>query len=529
MDINKYRELFLSGVKEKLDEMTDLAVTLEKEPKNKDLIDSIFRNAHSIKGMAATMGYNTMSKLSHKLENLFDKIRNKELEVSESVGDVILKTHFALTEILGGVQKKNSDEYPIDKIVRDINDVIEGKVSIKKKEKTKINMAIPHSVSRDSFVRVRAGHLDKLIDVISEFISLKHRLKSIGKGNGSGLDDEIEQMEKLILEMNDKVLSMRMLPLSLLTAKLPRMVRSISKDLGKVCELEVSGEAVELDKNIIESLESPIIHIIRNCIDHGIEKPKVREKLGKGKSGNVFFKAFRYQNQVAIEIGDDGKGIDLKKIEGKAVEKNIINQMDLDLMDEEKKYLLVCAPGISTHENITELSGRGVGMDIVKSSIESLGGALSIFSGLSMGTTFKITLPLTTAILKVFVVEVYGVQYGIPSSSLYRVEELSSSLLKEDKVGHYVSLEEEDMRFYHLGKILDPEFKMSSNPFMNTIIIKNEESKTVLEVDKFHGMEEVIVRPLSTVLKFFKGISGVTILPEGRPMLILNPEELIKS
>ena len=529
MDLNKYKELFVSGVRENLDSMADLAVSLEKEPNNPEAIGEIFRHAHSIKGMAATMGYKNMSSLSHKLESLLDRLRKGEAKFDRIVADVVLRTHSKLNEMLLAIEERSNDECPHTTVAEQIEALIAGR-QIQETESSK-SLEPDVKGPKDPLLKIKASYLDRLIDIVSEFSSLKWRIKALDVSESSPeLVDELEQMEKLTRDLSEKILSMRMLPVTVLTAKMPRIIRDLSRTFGKDIEHEIGGESIELDKRIIEALESPIIHIIRNCVDHGIESPQERTATGKNKTGNVFFKVFRLQNRVVIELGDDGRGIDPSEISRKAVEKGIITQMDVDIMDEEKKLLLICAPGLSMQNTVSEISGRGVGMDIVKSTIESLGGNLAIYSGIGMGTTFRVDLPLTTVITKVFVVEADGIRYGIPTIDIEKVLEVSKSRLIREEGETFIESERnksQRLHFNYLGSIFNREYKEKSDEVIKIMIVRSLRKYKLLAVDDLIGVEEVIVKPLSVILKYVKGVSAVTILPTGKPMFILNMEEVL--
>jgi two-component system chemotaxis sensor kinase CheA len=380
-------------------------------------------------------------------------------------------------------------------------------------------------------IRVDVKRLDDLMNLIGELVLGKNRLLKIyddveERYEGEQFLEELNQVVSSIslvtTDLQIAVMKTRMLPIGKVFNKFPRMVRDLSRELHKEIELVISGEETELDKSIVEEIGDPLVHIIRNSCDHGIEPPEERVAKGKPPKGTIELKAYNEGNHIVIEIVDDGKGLDAESLKAKALEKGLISEKEADQMSEKEAYMLIFKPGFSTAAQVTNVSGRGVGMDVVKSNIEKLNGIIEVDSELGKGTTLKLKIPLTLAIIQSLLVGVQDEYYAVPLASVLETVRITPEEIQTVEGRSVLRLRDEVLSLVHLADIFDVEriFDMGEHAYV--VIIGLAESKIGLIVDSLVGQEEIVIKSLGEYLKNIPGIAGATIRGDGRVTLIVD-------
>lgn len=684
MDVNQYLEIFLDETKEHLESLNTQILKLEQEPEDVDTINEIFRAAHSLKGMAGTMGYKRMQALTHDMENVFSEIRNGTMKVNSNLVDTLFQCLDALEEYTGNIQetadegtndnqqliamlneflksggaaqteekkqettsevKDDSSEEEkwldvkigeserlvlssakaqgkniygitvcvqescllkaaraflvykaveekaeiivcdppaqdiedekfdlefslivisdcsLDEILQAARNVSEiekvvgapydfAPVAIVENRETTVAEAKPSAgtpaqvapakandkkaagkpvVNRT--VRVDIEKLDVLMNLVSELIIAKNSLVSASNTEGvagSGFNEQIEYLESVTTNLHESVMKVRMVPIESVVSKFPRMIRDLSKKLGKKMELYMSGEETELDRTVVDEIGDPLMHLLRNAADHGLESGEVRIQRGKPEIGSIFLDAYQDGNNVVIEVRDDGNGIDVEAVKSKAIERGVITQEQGDNMSEKDIINLLFHAGFSTAKTISDVSGRGVGLDVVKSKIESLSGEVEVKSKLGEGSTWIIRLPLTLAIIQALMVTVGGEKYAISLGSIQTIEDVAPDDIKLVQNREVINLRGSVIPIINLSKELDIESSKSHDENMVVVIVKKGEKLAGLVIDELMGQQEIVIKSLGKYISKCKIISGATILGDGEVALILDANALI--
>ncbi|MYL37710.1 chemotaxis protein CheA [Halobacillus litoralis] len=660
MEMNQYIEVFIDESKEHLQAINDHLLTLEKNPRDLTIVNEIFRSAHTLKGMSATMGYQDLSDLTHKMENVLDAVRNEQLLVDEGVLDIVFHAvddleAMVLDIVDGGDGERNVEEavrmleavesggqqspktttsagnerkpelflddytknvikmaeesgshpllvhthlrndcllkaarvYMIFEVLEQAGEVVhaappvesleneefessftvllitqesaEGiKTAIEKvsevdyvhvepfKEKETQPPEGPQvqsqaeisdesaqktkkSTPRGRTIRVNIERLDALMNLFEELVIDRGRLEQISSDLAhQDLQETVEHMTRTSSDLQSIILNMRMVPVEQVFNRFPRMVRQLSKDLHKRLELTISGAETELDRTVIDEIGDPLVHLIRNAVDHGIESPEVRESKGKPAVGQIELKAYHSGNHVFIEITDDGAGIDRTKVAGKAVKNQLVTQEQAETMSDSQVFDLIMESGFSTADQISDISGRGVGLDVVKSTIESLGGIITIESEYGEGSRFSIQLPLTLSIISVMLVEVQKETYAIPLSSI-----IETAVVKKEDLMNAHNRKVMDFRgrvipLIFLTELLQVPVELEEKDDYSVVIVRRGEKMAALVVHSFIGQQEVVLKSLGDYLSGAFAISGATILGDGQVALILDSNALIK-
>jgi two-component system, chemotaxis family, sensor kinase CheA len=399
--------------------------------------------------------------------------------------------------------------------------------AIKKQE------AVKQKIAKDaSYIRVDASKLDYLISLVGELVISDAAIRLMVQKKGlSDVDDVASTMGHLVEEIRDTALQLRMVQIGETFSRFQRVVRDVSKDLGKQIELRITGGETELDKTVVEKINDPLTHLVRNSLDHGIEMPEERLRSGKPEKGIVQLNAYHEAGRIVIQISDDGKGLDPEKILAKAISKGLVKAEQA--LSESEIFNLIFAPGLSTKEEASNLSGRGVGMDVVKSNIEALRGTVSVASQLGQGTTVTIHLPLTLAIIDGFMVEAQKERYIIPLNMVEECVEMDNNEWHIDDVQHYVNLRGEVLPYLRLGTFfrnnqnLDQD-KVASKQRESLVIVRVGQAKAGFVVDELHGENQTVIKPLGKLFENLKGIGGATVLGSGDVALILDVHGLIQ-
>ncbi len=667
IDMSKYLGLFASEAQDHLENLSRELVALEKGAAPA-AVDSLFRHAHSVKGMAASMGFEQIATLAHRVEDLVDQVRKKPGVFNADTADVLFASSdhlLAMVRAAGGgiappdaapliariserlttltgilpartrvldvvagvpapqpisalslavpaaaplspgtgpgalgpgqpprhcvhiqiaqscqvpgvraflVHKKLSAlgnlydvEPPLDdlkagripdgrlsleietsgprgeeairralSVVADLEGVEISRVEPKRPPRPQgpAEGPRPIGVELSRTVRVKTEILDYFLDAVGELLlataALRELAKSVPQDLARPVDEGVNRLHTIVKDLHDKVMSVRMTPLSLITDRLPRTARDLARKMGRDVDLVITGAEIELDRAILDELADPVLHLLRNCIDHGVEDPADRLALGKGSRGRIVVAAHRDRDRVLLEIEDDGRGMDTERLKEKAVERGLITAEAAQVMTEREACLLACLPGVSTAATVTDVSGRGVGMDAVKRAVESVGGTLDIDSAPGRGSRFTLRLPLTVAVVNVLLVGVGCEVFGLPIAKVRAVVEVDPARLSRSRNAPMLSHDGALLPVHPLGELLAVR-RAPAGGTRPHVILDAELGQVALEVDRLLGQEEAVLKPLSRPLDLVSGLAGVTILGTGRPIFILDIPRLIAA
>ena len=581
-DDSLLRDFIIEGL-EYIDEIEVNLLNLEQDPENQDCVNAIFRPFHSIKGVAGFLNLETICDFAHSLENLLDRVRNKELSVNSRLIDIILDGADALKALIVEL-KENMEGNPgdpleidlvalkkrIESVESDDSDTVEvkklGEILIEDGAITEENLeqgleaaqqltppkkigetlisegkVTPKQVSQalrkqtkqaadTAVIRVNITKLDDLIDMVGELVITQAMIRQnsfILSNSDRRLSRDVSRLTSITSELQKTSTSLRMVPIKQTFQRMSRLVRDLSRDAGKKVGVVTEGEDTEIDKNMVEEIYNPLVHMVRNAVDHGIDSSEERLKAGKPEKGIIQLKAFHRGGNVVIEISDDGKGLDRDGILKKAVKKKLVD--DSHELSDQDIYKLIFLPGFSTAAAITDISGRGVGMDVVKQAVEKLRGKAEIDSTMNKGSTFAFSFPLTMAIIDGMIVRVGGEKYIIPLTSIRQllrpVEESYNIIIGK---GETINVMGNLLPLIRVYKIFGIEAEHENPWEAIVVVVEGENSSKCLLVDEILGEEEVVIKNLGESLKNRKGISGGAILGDGNVGLILDPEGLFE-
>ena len=368
------------------------------------------------------------------------------------------------------------------------------------------------------------------MNLVSELIIAKNSLISSANSSGvtnSAVDEQIEYLESVTTNLHESVMKVRMVPIESVLQKFPRMIRDLNKSLGKKMELTMTGEDTEMDRTVVDEIGDPLMHLLRNSADHGIETSEVRVQRGKPAVGQIFLHAYQDGNSVVIEVGDDGNGIDAKVVKQKAIEKGIVTREQAESLTEKQCVELLFHPGFSTAQQVSEISGRGVGLDVVRSKVESLSGEVDVKTKLGVGSTWTIRLPLTLAIIQALMVVIGGEKYAIPLDSIQSIENIPPTDIKLVSNKEVINLRGSVTRLVRMNNVLDIESKKLPEEDLVVVIVKKGEQLVGLVIDELMGQQEIVIKPLGKYINKCKFISGATILGDGEIALILDTNALV--
>lgn len=691
MDVSQYLEIFLDETKEHLQSLSDQLMSLEQDPENMDTINEIFRAAHTLKGMAGTMGYKRMQNLTHDMENVFSEVRSGTFKADGSMIDILFQCLDALEEYTDNIQN-TSDEGDNDNehLIKALNDILKTKggsvaapaeeekkltaaasgetdsakekwreitlqdteqtvlseavkmgkkimgitvyvqescilkaaraflvykaleelgetiVSVpsaqdiedekfdfdfsvifitdsdcetvrnavmgvseiencylslmeveapqeeekketdEKEKKTAAPAAVANSATAppakndknknnkpivNRTVRVDIEKLDVLMNLVSELIIAKNSLVSAASTEGittnSSVNEPIEYLESVTTNLHESVMKVRMVPIESVVQKFPKMIRDLSKKLDKKMQLFMSGEETELDRTVVDEIGDPLMHLLRNSADHGLESAEVRLERGKPEIGSIYLDAYQDGNNVVIEVRDDGNGIDVEAVKAKAIERGNITPEQAENMSDKDAIELLFTPSFSTAKTVSDVSGRGVGLDVVKSKIESLSGDVEVKTKLGEGSTFIIRLPLTLAIIQALMVEVGGEKYAISLGSIQTIEDISPADIKFVQNKEVTNLRGDVIPLIRLNELLDIASSKGPDDNLIVAIVKKGDKLAGLVVDELMGQQEIVIKSLGKYINKSKVISGATILGDGEIALIIDANALL--
>ncbi len=646
-DLQELLEDFLVEAFEMIEEMDQDLVELENNPDDLELLNKIFRVAHTIKGSGSFLNFDKLTHLTHHMEAVLDKARKGELKITPEIMDVILESVDAMKAILEYIRDHGDDSSPdvdiepivkkldaivngnqqsqtqkeekkeapktvgginldeinpdnldeldlsslspeeldqvLEKLVEDMNtspeeegieevEIVEEnkedtgeKKEENKEDKKEENKEIEKKESetlpskktstevtkeeqkkdlqkkiistKEQTIRVDVKRLDQLMNLIGELVLAKNRLIKIyndveERYEGEKFLEELNQVVSSIsivtTDLQIAVMKTRMLPIGKVFNKFPRLVRDLSRELGKKVRLIIEGEDTELDKSIIEEIGDPLVHMIRNAIDHGIEPPEERRKLGKPEEGTIWLRAYNEGNMIVIEIKDDGRGMDPEKLKKKAIEKGIITPQEAENMSDKEAFMLIFKPGFSTADKVTSVSGRGVGMDVVKTNIEKLNGIIEVDSVPGKGTTFKLKIPLTLAIIQALLVASQEDLFAVPLSNVIETVRIVEEDIYTIEGRSVLKLRDEVLPLVNMADIFNIEKVLMPEKYLYVVILGLGATKIGLIVDRFIGQEEIVIKSLGEFLKGLPGIAGATIRGDGRVTLIVDVASLMK-
>jgi two-component system chemotaxis sensor kinase CheA len=547
MDMTQYKDLFISEVREHLHTMNDTIVALERDPGNRDKIDTLFRMAHSIKGMAASMGYEAMAELAHTMEDLMDKVRKKAFGFEAGIADLLLEAADRLAEMVRGVAGGDTSGQEITGLLRKLAGYTpaSGEQREGSEPGPQRDEAVPvrgitgaaESIGQKSSdrkagqqtVRVRTAVLDSLVNITGELVTSKNRLANIARASGSrSLDTAVSDLSRQVRELHDEILKLRLMPFGAAADRLPRTVRDVAKKSGKDVSLRISGREIELDRSILEEIADPLLHILRNAVDHGIETPAERLAAGKPPSGTIAIKARKEHDRVIISVADDGKGMDPGRIIAAAREKGLISEDEGTRLSPRQAFLLICLPGFSTAREVTGISGRGVGMDVVRSSLKSIGGNLSIDAEPGRGTSVNLSLPVTISIIQVLLVGCASMSVAIPVDKILRTIDIKREAITVNGRRTAFMLGDEHIPLLSLSRLLRLPFPSARGPGIPAVMVELRGRKAGLLVDRIIGQQDVFVKPFGRPLNRMRGLMGGAVLGDGQIVCILDPAELVR-
>ena len=451
----------------------------------------------------------------------------------------VIKNVSEVKDVVGGELEEVSTEAPVQTSAapaqNEVSTAKEAQAPAKADEKK--SAAAPAKSGKavaNRSVRVDIDKLDTLMNLVSELIIAKNGLVSINnstsENTASGrqnFNEQIEYLERVTTSLHESVMNVRMVPIETVVNRFPRMIRDLSKKLDKKMELYMTGEETELDRTVIDEIGDPLMHLLRNSADHGLEHADVRAQRGKPEVGTIFLNAYQDGNNVVIEVGDDGNGIDVENVRKKAIEKGTITPEQAEVMTDKDIIDLLFRPSFSTSEKITDVSGRGVGLDVVKSKIEALGGDVEVKTKLGEGSTFIVRLPLTLAIIQALMVKLGDEQYAISLGSIETLEDITKSDIKYVNSKEVIHLRDKVIPIIRLGKLLDVESSNEDSENMTVVIVRKGDKRAGIVVDSLIGQMEIVIKSLGSYINVNKMISGATILGDGDIALIIDANTLV--
>ena len=583
---------FLVESYENLDQLEQDFVSLESDPGSKNLLSSIFRTIHTIKGTAGFLAFNRLEKLAHRGENLLSELRDGVRDMDQDTADVLLAMVDQIRAIMGSIEETGQEgEVDIETTIAKIEAIQAGQsvaeadagagagaadaagaagevpfmtnipagepaAAAPAAAEAEATPAAPAAApaaaaseasaaeapaeakpaqakagrsAADSSIRVDVELLDVLMREVSELVLVRNQIVRLtDNSQDMNLVQSSQRLSLVATELQEGIMKTRMQPIEHLWSKMPRVVRDLGKQTGKDVQLEMIGGDTELDRSLLEAIGDPLTHMVRNAVDHGVEAPEVRQAAGKNPKGTVTLKAYHAGGQVVVDVIDDGAGIDAAKVAGKALEKGLVTQAQLSEMSDKEIFNLLFLPGFSTAQKVSNISGRGVGTDVVKTSIEAIGGTVDVESELGKGSTWRMRIPLTLAIQPSLTVESHGELYAIPQASLLELVALDSSR-KETSMEYVNSSPVYRLRgmllpLIRLSHVLHPEERIEREEESNGVIavLQNDDQRFGLVVDKVINNEEIVVKALSSKLKSIGLYAGATLLGDGRVALILD-------
>lgn len=541
MDMSPYRDLFVSEARSHLSAFSELIVRLEDSPSDTIAIDELFRHAHSLKGMAATMGYEQVVGIAHLMEDQLSRIRSGESVLLPALADLLLEGSDALARLVSRIES-GGDAFEdtarlIERLaafdpateahaVSDSTPPHEGAYS-----PPEAAASAPHQFRQsDSFksIRIKTETLDHLVNITGELITNRYRLaESIRLADAAECREPLHQLTTLLRNLRDEVFKARMLPFAFIAERFPRLVRDLARKQGKEVHFQLAGKEIELDRGILEEITEPIVHILRNAVDHGLETPDERVMAGKHFGGTITLTVSRDKDHIEIIIADDGRGMDAERLKLKGIEKGLISAEQAAQMTPQEAYQLICKPGFSTAATVTDISGRGVGMDAVREAVHALAGVLTIQSQSGQGSRFVMRLPITVSIIHALIVKCGPFEIAFPLNVVMRTLELKHSEILEESGRSTILMEDIPLTVRSLRQALHlPAASGTEAALLPVVVCDVGGTRLAFIVDSISGQQEIFVRPLRSPLSYLRGVSGATITGDGRVLFVADASAL---
>ena len=534
---------FLIESQELLEGLEEHLVELEAKPDDPELLNGIFRTFHTIKGTAGFLGFSRTSELAHRAEEVLDRLKKGQMSVNQDVMDALLAVLDIMKGLLEDIKESQAEKTDIGPAMAMLEAMLKGEatpVEVPGKASKTVQQVEAKAVARAmggaaGTIRVDVGRLDQLMNLVGELVLSRNRLLQLngeigtmhkGERIAEELDLATSQLDLLTSELQEMVMKTRMVPVGRVFNKFPRLVRDLCRASGKEVRLVIEGEDTEVDKTVIEEIGDPLVHLIRNAVDHGIELPEERERLGKPREGLIRLYAAQEGDRIVIGVEDDGRGMDAEKIKRKAIERGLLSPDEADRMDDRAAWNLVFLPGFSTADKVTDVSGRGVGMDVVRTNINKLNGNISIDSTPGKGTKVEIRLPLTLAIIQGLVVRVGRELYVVPLSSVVETVRVEPGDVYTIQQREVIRLRDVVLPLVRLDRLFQvPEDGKGDKEYV--VVIGTEDRRVGLVVDDLVGQEEVVIKSLGKLLQDTPAIAGATIRGDGKVCLITDVNEMI--
>ena len=540
MDLAKYRNLFLEEATEHLAEMSRALLTLEKNPDDGEAIDLVFRMAHSIKGMAGSLGYDSITEIAHKLEDRMDGYRAAgRVEVVEGIA-ILFRGLDGLERMVDVVRDSGEPPPPDLELASALSPDAASAAAPEASEdpKKKIPEALPDAAATRRLgapapppsVRVRTESLDRFLSSVGEVILTSRQVRTAAENEGlvssADFGAGFDRMDRVVGDLQRRALSLRTAPLLRVMDPLPRLAREIAMELGKVVEVELHGAELELDRSILDRLNDPLVHLVRNAVDHGLELPSIRREAGKPPGGRLEIDARREKDSIRISVTDDGRGIDLESVRARAVSAGLLHADLAEDLPPQEIALLVFRPGLSTAREVSDFSGRGVGMDAVKATIESLGGQVEIDSQPGLGTTTSLVVPITAAVQRVLLLGLGEETVAVPIAKVERVIEVEVVAIEQAGRESFVLIEDEPVLVLDLGQQLGmgPAEGRDTTPL---VLAEVRGERVGLRVERLAGQQEIYVKSVPRLLACARALAGLTVLGDGNPVFLLDLNQLI--
>ncbi|MCX6169898.1 MAG: chemotaxis protein CheA [Ignavibacteriales bacterium] len=575
LDMKEIVESFLIETKEILEKLDFDLLELEKRPEDSDLLNQIFRSFHTIKGTSGFLGLEKLPNVTHKAEDILNKLRKGEVSLSTHLMDGIILGYDTIKGLLKKIEIDKNEDFNtdeanaalehlineiestgtavemagvknlIDELDQKSKDILAADMQMFEPKQNQ-NDQIKHHLKKttqtasiqENTIRVDVDRLDDLLDIVSEIVLGRNRLSQVnskfaieneGTTFSKDFGEVTKQIDLMTTELQLVVMKLRMIKIGKIFNRYPRLVRDLCRDLGKEVELVIKGEDTEVDKNLIEEINDPLVHLIRNSVDHGVENPETRTKAGKNPKGTVILSAEHVGNNVVITIDDDGKGIDPNVIREKAIEKGLVTRERAKEFSRQEMMHLIFLPGFSTADKVSNISGRGVGMDVVKTNVAKLRGIINIESETGKGTKIIIKLPLTLAIISGMIVKALGDYLVIPLGSVIEVLRVDKNQIHSIKGKEVIQLRDSVLPLVTLDYLLAGKSngkKKVEQEWQYVVEVGIAEKRYGIKVDELIGQQEVVIKSLGSYLGKIDGVAGSTIMGDGTVVMILDIIEL---
>jgi two-component system chemotaxis sensor kinase CheA len=563
---------FIIEAEETIERIDLMFVELETKGYDKDALNEIFRGMHTLKGAAGFLGFQQIVDVAHRAESIMKRLRDGDVAISRELMDAILKSVDTLRLLIFHIKLKDGIEEDTSDLLGELDSALkyaavegaeekveeaEEKVESEKEEQFEVKLEekieeksepkpkpkpesqtqpVVEQITKErevvSTLRVDVSRIDKVMDLAGEIVLARNRLLNLalkldmrysGDENVESLVETTGFLDRVTSDLQLAVMKMRMQPIQKVFGKFPRMARDLSKNLGKEIDLEIFGEDTEVDKTVIENIGDPLVHIIRNSIDHGIESPVERELKGKPKKGRIIISAYQKGTQIVIEVSDDGKGIDVESVKRKALSKGLITEEEAIRMSDDSAINLIFLPGFSTKETSTELSGRGVGMDVVKTNVAKLNGYVEIITQKDIGSTFRISLPLTLAIIHAMMVRIGDEFYAIPQTMIEETLRVKKNEIKNVTGQKVLTIRGKVLPIFDMSEVLGIRHRSEAGHDNSYVLVATVgDRRFCISVDELLGQEEIVIKTINGIESEECGILGATITGDGKVVLILD-------